>query len=83
MTRKQALAVIRAEVAEHGECTRAAMRAYVENRVGRAAFNKAMAVGMQIHRGEHRFFSKHKPSCPARVERHIPCTCGAEPPAEH
>ncbi len=45
--REHALATIRAEVAETGEVTFFAMRAYVENRISRKAFNEAVAQGMK------------------------------------
>lgn len=49
MRRKDALALIRAEVAKHGEATRAAVRAYVETRsVGKAAFDAACAEGLEV-----------------------------------
>ncbi len=47
MTRKQALATIRVEVALYGKHTKESMRAYIETRnVGRAAFNEAGALGL-------------------------------------
>ena len=48
MTRKLALAIIVAEVAQHGCATREAIRAYIENRVSRESFNKACRQGMRI-----------------------------------
>jgi hypothetical protein len=50
MTKRQlALAVIRIDVAQHGELTRDGIRAYVENRVSAEARNEAMLQGMAIH----------------------------------
>lgn len=49
MTRREvALIVIKAEVAETGKAGREAIRAYVEARVSREAFNKACAAGLAI-----------------------------------
>ena len=50
MTRKQALAVIVADVAQHGEATKTAIRVYVENRLSRKAFNEAIKIGLNIYR---------------------------------
>jgi hypothetical protein len=46
VTRAQALTFITADVAEHGEIGQAAIRAYVEHRISRAAFNEACRRGM-------------------------------------
>jgi hypothetical protein len=46
--RKDALTIIRAEVAEEGRMTQRAMRAYVENRVSRKSFDDACRQGMAI-----------------------------------
>lgn len=49
MTKRQmALSLIRAEVAREGRMTQQAMRAYVENRISRQAFDEACRAGMRI-----------------------------------
>lgn len=48
MKRKDALNLIKAEYAKHGEMTTTAMRAYAESRVGFAAFTDAMKAGLKI-----------------------------------
>lgn len=49
MTKRQiALTKIRVEVAREGRMTREAMRAYIENRVSRQAFDEACRQGMAI-----------------------------------
>lgn len=45
--REIALTTIRVEVAREGRMTQAAMRAYVENRISRAAFDEACRKGMR------------------------------------
>ena len=50
MTRKQALAVIVADVAQHGEAGRTAIRVYVENRISRKSFNEAIRTGLAIYK---------------------------------
>lgn len=50
MTRAGALAFIRAEVAREGLVTRLALRAYVENRVGAAAFHRVVKEGLALRR---------------------------------
>ena len=50
MKRKQALAVIVADVAQHGEATKTAIRVYVENRISRQAFNEAIRIGLAVYR---------------------------------
>ena len=53
MTRKQAIATIRAEVAEHGRTTQEALRAYIENRIGFQSFTKACREGMAVYAKNH------------------------------
>lgn len=48
MTRKQAMNIIRVEVAQNGVATKAAMRAYIENRVSFGAFVVACNEGRKI-----------------------------------
>ena len=52
MNRKTALGTIRAEYAEHGEMTSAAMRAYAESSISCCAFWEAKRAGMWIHQEE-------------------------------
>lgn len=47
--RQTALAVIRIDVAKNGEVTREGLRAYVENRIGREAFETAIQQGRRIY----------------------------------
>lgn len=54
MKRKDALNLIRAEYAKHGEMTTIAMRTYAESRISYAAYTKAMKAGIQIFRGDNR-----------------------------
>ena len=49
MTRKQALAVIVADVAQHGIAGKSAIRAFIENRLSRASFDQACNIGRQIY----------------------------------
>ena len=49
MKRKQALAVIVADVAQHGVAGKTAIRVYAENRISRKAFNEACRTGMAIY----------------------------------
>jgi hypothetical protein len=46
MTRKKRIAMIRAMVATHGECTREAVRIYIESRMSHAAFKEACDEGL-------------------------------------
>ena len=48
MKRKTALEIIKVEFAEHGKETQASTRAYVENRVGFAAYMAARRAGLKI-----------------------------------
>lgn len=48
MKRKDALTIVRAEIAENGRATQRAIRAYVENRVSRKSFDEACRQGMAI-----------------------------------
>jgi hypothetical protein len=50
MTRSQALALIRAEVAQAGRVTSLAMAYYAENRVSYPAFEDAVRLGLLDHR---------------------------------
>ena len=52
--RTDALDLIRVEVVMNGEVTHEAMRAYIENRISKAAFDEAVAVGMQQHANQGR-----------------------------
>ena len=52
MNRETAMMVIRAEYAEHGEMTSAAMRAYAESRISYDIFMRARRAGMQMHQEE-------------------------------
>lgn len=47
--RKIALQVIVAEVAQTGKAGKCALRAYVENRVSRDAFDEACRIGQRIY----------------------------------
>ncbi len=50
MTKREiGLVIIRAEVAETGKAGRDALRAYLERRISRAAFNDACAEGLRIY----------------------------------
>lgn len=49
MNRNTALNIIRAEFAEHGKPTQASTRAYVENRIGFAAYTTAAWEGMGLY----------------------------------
>lgn len=49
MKRKHTLAVIVADVAQHGEATKTSIRVYIENRISMQAFNKAIRTGMKIY----------------------------------
>ena len=49
MKRKQALAVIVADVAQYGEAGRTSIRVYVENRISRQSFNEAIRTGLAIY----------------------------------
>ena len=51
--RKIALAVVVADVAEHGEAGRTALRAYIETRMSRASFNEAIRTGRSIYERAH------------------------------
>lgn len=48
MKRKIALDIIRIEVAQNGEVTREAMRAYAESRIGYAAYDEAVKAGFKL-----------------------------------
>lgn len=60
--RELALRVITAEVAETGKAGKCAIRAYVENRVSREAFNKACAVGLAIYERRNAAIAKARQS---------------------
>lgn len=49
MNRKNALATVRAEFAKHGRPTTISTRAYVEHRIGFAAYTDAMRAGLAIY----------------------------------
>ena len=48
MKRKDALNLIRAEYAIHGDATTASMRAYVDSKVSYAAYNAASKAGLKL-----------------------------------
>ena len=48
MTKKAALTFIKAEVATYGIITALATRCYVENRISKEAFNRAVKIGWEI-----------------------------------
>ena len=50
MKRKQALAVIVADVAQYGVAGKTSIRVYVENRISKKAFNDAIRTGLSIYR---------------------------------
>jgi len=55
LKRKDALNVIRVDAAQHGRATKVGLTAYLEARVSRAAFEKAVRDGQAIYeRGEKR-----------------------------
>lgn len=58
MKRKQAIAVIVADVAQHGIAGKAALRAFVENRISRAAFNEAVAHGLHLYNVRRQVFQE-------------------------
>lgn len=47
--RERILELIRIEVAKEGKATHYAMRLYVENRIGREAFDNAVWSGLRLH----------------------------------
>jgi hypothetical protein len=78
MKRADALTVIFAELAEHGKATQRALRAYIENRVSRAAFNEACQRGLrfyekaQAERAALAQLTEYGPGPAPRI-----CECGA------
>jgi hypothetical protein len=78
MRREDALTVIYAELAEHGHATQRALRAYIENRVSRSAFNAACQRGLrfyqlaQAERAKVEQVAEYAPGPAPKV-----CECGA------
>lgn len=54
MNRKNALLTVRAEFAKHGRPTTVSTRAYVEHRIGFAAYTDARLAGMKIYNEAHK-----------------------------
>lgn len=54
MTRKQALNLIRAEVAKNGEITQTAQRYYIENRISHDSYMRAVNAGMEYYEAQQK-----------------------------
>lgn len=63
MTREQALAVIRVDVAVNGKLTRVGLRVFCENRVSYAAMQEVTAQGLAQHRAAARAAEKKEGPC--------------------
>ena len=52
--RQQALTTITAIVAQEGRVTQAALREYVEHRISRESFDRAVALGLRCYHAQER-----------------------------